>query len=114
YANWQSSIPSRFLDELPDAHVVRKGSAAMERERRLTAAPVFSSAFPVSARRPRISEAWEQPARPERAEKIPVGARVFHQKFGAGTVTRVDDDKLDIAFDHAGDKRVLDRFVERA
>ena len=31
-----------------------------------------------------------------------------------GTVTRAEDDKLDIAFDHAGDKRVLDRFVERA
>ncbi len=114
YANWQSSIPSRFLDELPDEHVKRVGSAAMERERRLTAAPVFSSAFPVTARRPRVIEAWEQPARPERGEKLAVGTRVFHQKFGTGTVTRAEDDKLDIAFDHAGDKRVLDRFVERA
>ena len=114
YANWQSSIPSRFLDELPDAHVKRTGSAAMERERRLTAPPVFSSAFPLTARRPRISEALEQPARPARAEKIAVGSRVFHQKFGMGTVTRAEDDKLDIAFDQAGDKRVLDRFVERA
>ena len=114
YANWQSSIPSRFLDELPEAHVKRTGSAAIERERRLSAPPVFSSAFPVTARRPRVTEAWEQPARPERADKIPVGTRVFHQKFGMGTVTRAEDDKLDIAFDHAGDKRVLDRFVERA
>jgi len=114
YANWQSSIPSRFLDELPDEHVKRTGSAAMERERRLTATPVFSSAFPVTARRPRVTEAWEQPARPQRADRIPVGTRVFHQKFGMGTVTRVEDDKLDIAFDNAGDKRVIDRFVERA
>lgn len=42
------------------------------------------------------------------------GARVFHQKFGYGTVTAVDDDKLDIAFEKAGEKRVIDRFVERA
>ena len=114
YANWQSSIPSRFLDELPDEHVQRTGSAALERDRRLAAPPIFSSAFPLTARRPRVIEAWEQPTRPERGEKIPVGTRVFHQKFGTGTVTRAEDDKLDIAFDHAGDKRVLDRFVERA
>jgi DNA helicase II / ATP-dependent DNA helicase PcrA len=38
---------------------------------------------------------------------------VFHQKFGYGTVTATDDDKLDISFDKAGAKRVLDRFVER-
>ncbi len=114
YANWQSSIPSRFLDELPEDHVKRTGSAAIERERRLSAPPVFSSAFPVTARRPRVLEAWEQPARPERTDRIEVGARVFHQKFGTGTVIRAEDDKLDIAFDHAGDKRVLDRFVERA
>ena len=45
---------------------------------------------------------------------IPVGARVFHQKFGYGTVTAAEDDRLDVAFDKAGDKRVLDRFVEKA
>ena len=45
---------------------------------------------------------------------VPVGARVFHQKFGYGTVTATDDDRLDVAFDKAGQKRVLDRFVERA
>ena len=114
YGNWQSSIPSRFLDELPDAHVVRSGAASLQRDRMLAAPPVFSGAFPVMARRPRSIEAWEQPSRPPRADAIPVGARVFHQKFGHGTVTSADDDKLDIAFDKAGDKRVLDRFVERA
>jgi len=114
YGNWQSSIPSRFLDELPDAHVVRSGAASLQRDRMLAAPPVFSGAFPVMARRPRSIEAWEQPTRPPRADAIPVGARVFHQKFGHGTVTSADDDKLDIAFDKAGDKRVLDRFVERA
>jgi DNA helicase-2/ATP-dependent DNA helicase PcrA len=112
YANWTSSIPSRFIDELPEDAVERSGSAALERDQRL-AAPVFSAAFPLTARRPKTIEAWEQPARPARAERIPVGTRVFHQKFGYGTVTAADDDKLDIAFEKAGDKRVLDRFVER-
>ena len=42
-----------------------------------------------------------------------VGERVFHQKFGNGNVTAVDGNKLTIAFDQAGEKRVVDRFVER-
>ena len=42
-----------------------------------------------------------------------VGARVFHQKFGNGNVTAVDGNKLTIKFDHAGEKRVVDSFVER-
>ena len=113
YANWQSSIPSRFLDELPEAVVERSGSAQVQRDRML-AAPAFSSAFPIVARRQHTIEAWEQPARPAQSASFAVGARVFHQKFGPGTVTAVDDDKLDIAFDRAGDKKVLDRFVEPA
>ena len=42
------------------------------------------------------------------------GDRVFHQKFGYGRVTLVDGNKLTIAFDKAGEKRVVDSFVERA
>ena len=42
-----------------------------------------------------------------------LGDRVFHQKFGNGNVTHVDGNKLTIAFDRAGEKRVVDSFVER-
>ena len=114
YANWQSSIPSRFIEELPEAHVTRTGSAALARDAVPAAFASFSGQFPLLARRPRTIEVWEQPARPPRPDAIEVGARVFHQKFGYGTVTAADDDRLDIAFDKAGAKRVLDRFVERA
>ncbi len=113
YANWQSSIPSRFIDELPEELTQRSGSASLARDARATTIPSFS-AFPMQARKPRVIEAWEQPARPARPDAIAVGQRVFHQKFGYGTVTGADDDKLDIAFEKAGDKRVLDRFVEKA
>ncbi|TYL78904.1 ATP-dependent helicase [Bradyrhizobium cytisi] len=40
--------------------------------------------------------------------------RVFHQKFGYGRVTRIDGNKLTIAFDKAGEKKVVDSFVQRA
>jgi ATP-dependent DNA helicase UvrD/PcrA len=42
------------------------------------------------------------------------GDRVFHQKFGYGEVALVDGNKLTIQFDKAGEKRVVDSFVERA
>jgi DNA helicase II / ATP-dependent DNA helicase PcrA len=42
-----------------------------------------------------------------------LGDRVFHQKFGSGNVTGIDGNKLTIQFDKAGEKRVVDSFVER-
>jgi DNA helicase-2/ATP-dependent DNA helicase PcrA len=42
-----------------------------------------------------------------------VGDRVFHQKFGNGNITNIDGNKLTILFDRAGEKRVVDSFVER-
>ncbi len=114
YATWQSSIPSRFVDELPEAHVERAGSAAMQREARLLSAPSVFNGGPLMARRAQQVESWELPARPPRADRIEVGSRVFHSKFGYGDVLAVDDDRLDIAFEKAGQKRLLDRFVEKA
>jgi ATP-dependent DNA helicase UvrD/PcrA len=42
-----------------------------------------------------------------------LGDRVFHQKFGNGNVTAIDGNKLTIQFDRAGEKRVVDSFVDR-
>jgi DNA helicase-2/ATP-dependent DNA helicase PcrA len=42
-----------------------------------------------------------------------VGDRVFHLKFGNGNVTAIDGNKLTIAFDKAGEKRVVDSFIDR-
>jgi DNA helicase-2/ATP-dependent DNA helicase PcrA len=42
-----------------------------------------------------------------------IGDRVFHQKFGNGNVVAIDGNKLTIQFDKAGEKRVVDSFVER-
>jgi DNA helicase-2/ATP-dependent DNA helicase PcrA len=47
------------------------------------------------------------------ASAFSVGERVFHLKFGNGNVTAVDGNKLTIRFDKAGEKRVVDSFVER-
>ena len=97
YANWQSSIPSRFLDELPDerdrAQRLRGAGSATGCSPRRRCSPASSRCSPGA-------RAWwrrgSSRSAPPRAEAIPVGARVFHQKFGYGTVTASEDDRLDI------------------
>jgi DNA helicase-2/ATP-dependent DNA helicase PcrA len=59
-------------------------------------------------------QAFEVKPRPRPASPFVEGARVFHQKFGYGTVVAVDNDKLEIAFDQAGTKKVMDSFVVAA
>jgi DNA helicase-2/ATP-dependent DNA helicase PcrA len=48
------------------------------------------------------------------ASKFTVGLRVFHQKFGYGKVIAVEADRLEIDFEKAGIKKVIDSFVEPA
>ncbi|WP_426958812.1 ATP-dependent helicase [Muricoccus radiodurans] len=115
YGNWTSAIPSRFLDELPPDQIEREGSGASQRARMVDAPSVFAGAFPVQTRRPVIEAgSWEVRERPARADAMSVGQRVFHQKFGYGRVTAVDDNRLEVAFEKAGTKRVMDSFVEKA
>jgi DNA helicase-2/ATP-dependent DNA helicase PcrA len=109
YGNWTASMPSRFLDELPEAQVQREGNAPKPR---LPEVSLFSAGAFV-ARRPAQPAAWEVRERPPRSDAIQRGQRVFHQKFGYGTVVAVEDDRLDIEFEKAGAKRLLDRFVEK-
>jgi DNA helicase-2/ATP-dependent DNA helicase PcrA len=113
YGTWQASIPSRFLDELPAGEIIREGGA--QREARGHAS-VFAGGGMFAQRPRRMIEAgaWEVKERAAAASAFAAGDRVFHQKFGYGRVTAVEEDRLDIAFDKAGDKRVLDRFVEKA
>ncbi len=112
HANWQSSIPSRFIDELPEAEIRRTGAEATRRAHAVPAASWF-----VPGQRPgRLIEAgaWEVAARPAREQVLAVGERVFHQKFGYGRVTQVDGEKVDVEFEKAGGKKLLDRFLEKA
>ncbi|MBX9751679.1 MAG: UvrD-helicase domain-containing protein [Roseococcus sp.] len=114
YGNWVNSIPSRFLDELPESEILREGGVTQAPR---MPASVFLAGLPLSSqRRPRVIEAgaWEVDQRPEREKAFARGARVFHTKFGYGRVLDVEDDKLEIEFEKAGVKRVLDRFVEPA
>ncbi len=122
HGGWVSAIPSRFVADLPDAHVVVESAPGLYRGAGLAEAggsyfSGFASGGYRARRRPPLMIDGE--AQPD-ARQAPQhggyagGERVFHQKFGYGTVRAADDNKLEIAFDKAGTKKVLDSFVIRA
>jgi DNA helicase-2/ATP-dependent DNA helicase PcrA len=134
YGNWTTTIPSRFIDELPDDHVdiVEQPASLAEsgsfrggfdnwardsgyRLPRAGAQPPPASAGAGSRKFSVIEgQAFEVRPRQRPAAPFVAGARVFHQKFGYGTVVAVDNDRLDIEFEHAGSKKVMDSFVVAA
>ena len=50
----------------------------------------------------------------EPAASLDVGTRIFHQKFGYGTIVASEAGKLKIDFEKAGIKKVMKSFVQRA
>ena len=140
YGQWTSSIPSRFIEELPADHVETEttlsGGASLWRANWSEHEDPFAH---VSSNRPERSTArgpgWQRAlstgydTTPKRLAEpgksaasfaakprtdIAIGTRVFHDKFGYGVVTDQEGNKLTIAFEKAGEKRVLDSFVKPA
>lgn len=108
YGNWVSAIPSRFIDELPADHVEITADPGLYGEGRSSHWD-SSGLKPVKARQPA-----ERKVLSESGVIFSCGDRVFHDKFGAGTIIHIDGHKLDIAFDAGGNKRVMDSFVEKS
>ena len=131
YGQWQSQLPSRFIDELPSPHVEVLtppglygggfGAAAPgfgTIEERVNKADVYNSPGwrrmqersgirPVSQPR----EARGMVIDAEAVSGYALGERVFHQKFGYGEVMGIEGDKLEIEFDSAGPKKIVARWV---
>jgi DNA helicase-2/ATP-dependent DNA helicase PcrA len=77
--------------------------------------PDFGSSFSSSRRRGPMTIEGELVAKSTgTTSDFSLNDRVFHLKFGYGHVTKVDGNKLTIAFDKAGEKKVVDSFVQRA
>jgi len=140
YGQWTSSIPSRFIEELPSELVEQEttltGGASLWRanwseqddpfahvstarpDKSATRGPGWQRALATGydSKPVRVAEnkrsAASFAAKPR--SDVAIGARVFHDKFGYGTVADQDGNKLEIAFEKAGTKRVLDSFVKLA
>ena len=140
YGQWTSSIPSRFIAELPAEHVEEEttlsGGASLWRanwserddpfahvaqatpSRGANRGPGWqrAAAQPFDPRPRRLPEATRSAASfaAKPRSDVAVGARVFHEKFGYGVIAAQEGNKLEIDFDSAGRKRVIDSFVKLA
>lgn len=139
YGRWQSVLPSRFIDELPEDHVDVVSDTGYGR----AGAPTQGSRFDAHApgagfssgygspgwRRAQDRMGENRPAGPapaiegqarlivhseSGAGRFAIGARIFHEKFGYGRVRAVEGNKLTVNFEKAGEKRVIDSFVNPA
>ncbi|MDE2134360.1 MAG: UvrD-helicase domain-containing protein [Alphaproteobacteria bacterium] len=130
HGSWQSALPSRFVSELPEAHVETTvdegfyGGNAGFRDNMSGFASTYESPGWKRAQankergraRPPLIEAQAftvQTSDPQ-ATHYAKGERVFHQKFGYGRIKAVEGNKLTVDFDKAGEKKVIDQFVARA
>jgi DNA helicase II / ATP-dependent DNA helicase PcrA len=133
YGQWTSSLPSRFVAELPDDHVeaetTMSGGESLWRANWTDRADPFADVSRGTGRGPGWQRAastgsfTREPARVVEArasaislgnkgrDDLSVGLRVFHQKFGYGTIEEIEGNKLEIEFEQAGRKRVMDSFV---
>lgn len=121
HGQWTSSIPSRFIEELPtEAISVHTAQGQVAQEMAVRASAAEDSGFSLSApstygqqkrKRGPASVGFKQVSD---GQNFQVGDRVFHQKFGYGEVMVIEGDKLAIEFDKAGSKMVMATFVEPA
>ncbi len=138
YGQWTSSIPSRFVAELPGEHIEEEttmtGGESLWRAQWSERADPFAHLGPAQSHRAstrgpgwqRASSGGRFNAQPQRIieakasavslgnkgrDDLSLGQRVFHSKFGYGTIAAIEGNKLEIDFEHAGRKRVLDSFV---
>ena len=133
YGQWTSSIPSRFVGELPPEHVEEEssmtGGASLWRANWSEREDPFAHVERGTGRGPGWQRAQSsgqfsrEPVRIVEARvsavsignkgrsDMAVGLRVFHQKFGYGIVAEIEGNKLEIDFETAGRKRVMDSFV---
>ena len=131
YGQWTSSIPSRFLAELPkdqiDEETTMTGGESLWRAQWSERSDPFAHVA-----RPSRGPGWQRATRttynpePQRIIEarasavslgnqgrtdLALGQRVFHGKFGYGTIAAIEGNKLEIDFEKAGRKKVLDSFV---
>jgi DNA helicase-2/ATP-dependent DNA helicase PcrA len=97
FGTTESSIPSRFIEELPKESIERFAERGIVH---------------TNMSKPFVLASYEKSAVIQ-SEKFEISDRIFHVKFGYGSIISIEGDKADIEFDKAGPKKVVTSFLEK-
>ena len=135
FGQWQSALPSRFIDELPEEHIEILTPPGLYGGSFGAAAPNVSSFSEINDKendtynspgwrrmkeRSRFKETFVDNTKDlgilesEAVNISDLHGRIFHQKFGYGKIISKDGDKLTILFEKAGEKKVLAKYIINA
>src|SRR5690606_13781880 len=110
YNQWQSCLPSRFLDELPaeavEAAVTGRPGRMSRQQLQHSIDDLLQQYQPPETPRPK--------APTNQSAEFPAGCKVLHPTFGQGTVLSSEGDKLQIVFTKVGVKKIMKEFITRA
>ncbi|SPU27683.1 DNA helicase II [Candidatus Bartonella washoeensis] len=117
---WQSTLPSRFLNELPEEHIevveIETSYGGYGKSHFKYQNPFYNDYSKSGWKRAQKNIEGKVIAQSvsETPSNFSINDRIFHIKFGYGHISAIDGHKLTIVFEKAGEKRVLDNFVSKA
>ena len=133
FGQWQSSLPSRFIDEMPSDNVevltppglYGGGYGAVGMNSSLHDEAMAADAYDSPGWKRLQSNSKRSILRKPKdngnftidstaSSVFVIGDRVFHQKFGYGEIQNIEGDKLQIDFEKAGNKKVVSKFITSA
>jgi DNA helicase-2/ATP-dependent DNA helicase PcrA len=100
YGSWVQNMPSRFIGELPDDHVIVIGADKRAFGSTAPTRQISAPSYPGNA------------TQDANGQMIEAQTRVQHREFGDGTVIHVANNKLDVVFDSGQKHRILAGFVQ--
>ena len=118
HGQWIDSIPSRFIDEIPEKYVTNISSFAdVMPEYQSGLASKWISSISKNNSQSTDKIIVQGSSSPNlnivNDKKLHKGERIFHQKFGYGTILNIDGEKVEIKFEKSDTKKVLMSFIEK-
>lgn len=123
FGNYMSPIPSRFIEELPNDHIEKQGQQGLHGLDQGGYNPSVNLGFNFGEGRDNYQLDRSRAKKKTRGVNVKkaasqsdfsIGDRVFHDKFGYGTVTSLDGNKLMIDFEMGSSRKVMDSFIKQA
>ena len=123
YASHDYNVPSRFIDELPKELIEINNSSYFNQKDFLEDMYDSDDHFSneLSPGRKRIMSNykendidWDFNQDTTNSFQLREGVKVFHQKFGYGTILEIDGDKAEVKFSKSSQKKVFMKYLQKA